>query len=164
MPSIEITRIFSTIFFDKKAAQQLKMAHKQQLDSYLPKIQQPLYIQWWTNVKTISDFLKNMPQPIVVAATEHGYLAAQNKDKKIIDLSGLHNVSICQKISINAILEKTHPDLLWMPHTDYVKLNYAIQTSPYFLENYVFYKEKLTYGIAIHKKSPYYNELLNIVK
>lgn len=116
------------------------------------------------SIKIISKLLKEFPDDLVFAATEHGFIAGDNPKKKIVDLSGLHNKTIALEGYNDGILENTQPDFIWLPHQDLTVLHHEITSGDYFQNNYDLIKNVFAFGCAIRKDSPYYEQLKSSIR
>lgn len=96
----------------------------------------------------------------VIGASEHGLISALNLDTRILCMAGLHNLNVLEEKSFNtkaisSSLLNYNPDLLWLPHSDYVALRHKLLINTVFIELYDYYPGVLNFGIAIKKDSPY---------
>ena len=104
---------------------------------------------WKTSVMGIADLLELVPPEVVIAASEHGIIGSRQKDRTIIDLLGLHDRTIAHRGFDSSYLMDRHPDLIWMPNSDYTATIAAILDDPIFKRTYDFYPGLYDYGIAI---------------
>ena len=116
------------------------------------------------SIRLISDLLKEFPDDFVFAATEHGYISGDNPDKRIFDLSGLHNYTIAQSGYSDDLLREEQPDLVWMPHQDLTVLHHAVRTGDYFQSAYEYIPNIYAFGCAIRKDSPHYEKLRSLIQ
>lgn len=111
------------------------------------------------SIRHLDDLLKRFPDDFVLAATEHGFLSANNPGKRIVDLSGLHQPVIARSGYSDSLLAAERPDLVWMPHQDLTVLHQRIREGEFFLENYEYRTDVYAFGCALRKDSPYYESL-----
>jgi len=111
------------------------------------------------SIRKLSDLLKEYPDDLVFAATEHGFISGDNPNKRIMDLSGLHNSAIARNGYFDDMLKQEQPDLIWMPHHDLTVLHHSIRTGAYFEAQYEYITNVYAFGCAIRKDSPYYERL-----
>ena len=104
------------------------------------------------SIEIFNLLLKDLPDNVIVSASEYGLVAAENPGKIIVDLIGLHNRLMHSPGGIEATLRQTRPDFIWMPHEDYIRLREEIIGTPYFRDNYEFIPEALHHGIAFKKE------------
>lgn len=113
----------------------------------------PPPIGWWDCIQYMSRFVGTLPPGIRIAATEHGYIAAENLHAHVIDMAGLHDLTLAREgFSAEHILDQD-PDLIWMPHTDYVLFRRQLEGSTWFRRNYEYYPGLFNYGIAVNRNS-----------
>jgi len=109
-----------------------------------------------------------LPDDLVIAATEVGFLSALNPRKHIIDMAGLNDKRYAlEPFDAERLLGEQRPDLIYMPHQDYRAMIEALEGSPHF-RRYVHYDNKRLktrkFGIAIAKESRYYLKMLAVVR
>ncbi len=120
----------------------------------------PEPIPWWDCIQHISRLVGSLPPGIRMAATEHGYIAAENLHADIVDMAGLHEMDLARNgFSAEHILEQ-EPDLIWMPHWDYVLFRSLLEQNESFRRDYLFYPGVFNYGIALRKGSPLFETIL----
>ncbi len=110
----------------------------------------------------LDEFAK-LPDDLVIATTEVGFLSAINPNKIIIDLAGLNDRAFAQgPFDADLLLGKYRPDLIYMPHEDYKTLTKAILESRQF-EGYQYYNKFHTqtrkFGVALRKDSPHFDAM-----
>jgi hypothetical protein len=113
------------------------------------------------------DRMSKLPDDLVMATTEVGYLSAMNPYKKVIDMAGLNEAAFAlEPFDAERLLKDMTPDLVYMPHEDYTKMVANIQSSPSF-EGYEYWDKRQLqtnkFGMAIRKDSPYYQQMRDIV-
>jgi hypothetical protein len=124
--------------------------------SYTIAATEPLAkIDRWTAIVGLADFAKNLPAGTKFAMSEYGYIGAEAPQIHIIDFMGLHDRYIAHRgFSIDYILQQ-EPDVIWLSHSDYTKINAELLDSPLFQRDYEFYPKLFLYGFAIRKDSPH---------
>jgi len=110
----------------------------------------------------LDEFAK-LPDDLVIASTEVGFLSAINPNKIIIDLAGLNDrVFAHRPFDADLLLGRYRPDLIYMPHEHYKTLNEALLASPEF-DNYVhlgkYHTQTRMFGIAIRKDSRHFQAM-----
>jgi hypothetical protein len=119
--------------------------------------------QLWYRLDEVAD----LPDDLVIAATEVGYLGALNPGKPIVDLAGLNTADFARApFAANVLFEKYNPDLIYLPHPHYVEMNPAIFDAPQFRQNYV-YRHRDELGVwldvAIRRDSKHVDALRRIL-
>ncbi len=111
-------------------------------------------LAWKDAIKTFADVVvRPLPAGAVVAASEVGYLGHTAPDVHIIDLVGLNDTRIArQGFSMDDLLARK-PDLIWLPHLEYVGLRAKILKDARLFEDYVVIAEAFNYGIAVRRDS-----------
>jgi hypothetical protein len=103
-----------------------------------------------------------------IAATELGILGAMADDNTIIDLSGLHDDETAQNgLNTDRLLLTQRPDLIYMPHPDYVEMISAIEGNPIFQSDYVAFPAdslQTWLGLALRRDSKYFVQMLHIIQ
>jgi len=125
----------------------------------IPEIENRLYNRE-VSIRKLSSLLKQYPDDLVFAATEHGFISGDNPEKRILDLSGLHNYSIAKNGYSDQMLEKESPDLIWMPHQDLTVLHHEVRSGSYFREHYDYITGIYAFGCAVRKDSKYHDQLI----
>lgn len=123
------------------------------------KKQRELYVSLTENITTI-------PEDMIIASTEHGFLGAKNVKKKIIDMSGLHDHILSRGFSAEYVFS-IRPDLVMMPYPIYKGMIREIERYKLFKSDYIYVRRMdrgIEFGIAIRKKSPYCLEIAEVVK
>lgn len=123
----------------------------------------PEHIHWWRCIEFVSSFVGQLPSGVSVAATENGYIAAENLHAEIIDMSGLHDMAMARNgFSAEKVLDRS-PDVIWMPHTDYFLFRREIEENSDFREYYEYFPGVFNYGIALRLQSPFYEDCLDVL-
>jgi hypothetical protein len=141
------------------------------LDEANLKNQRPTTYKWgWTDIlnnkKRILgaywyalDEVSTMPDDLVIAATEIGYLSVMNPRKRIIDITGLNNTIFAHDgFDPEVLFRYYRPDFVYMPHFNYKQMTRLIEEDPTFKRDYVYVRrERLdrAFGIAYRKDSRY---------
>lgn len=103
-----------------------------------------------------------------IASTELGILGAMAPRNVIHDLSGLHNLETARYgLDTDRLLRVQQPDLIYMPHPDYLEMIQAIRSDTTFQRHYLEYPSdslKSWLGIALWKESPYFLQMQYIVR
>lgn len=108
------------------------------------------------SIHAMSDLLKRMPQGVVFAATEYGFLGSEFPDLTIIDLAGLHDRTIAHRGFSAAYVLSREPDLIWFPHWEYTHAVAQMRDNPAFVRDYDYFPEAYRHGIALRKSSDMY--------
>ncbi|MEM7035467.1 MAG: hypothetical protein AAF570_00730 [Bacteroidota bacterium] len=108
-----------------------------------------------------------LPDDLDIASTELGILSAMNPRKKIVDMTGLHD-PIYAKSGFDPVRFATvqQPDLVYLPHPDYVQMHTQLLQSEAFTKAYAIYPSvslQSWQGIALRKDSPYFQQMKYIV-
>jgi hypothetical protein len=113
------------------------------------------YIDAWYHI------LKTLPDGVAFATSEHGFIGANFPNKRIVDLSGLHNSLLAKsKFSALAITEQT-PDILWLPPFEYTSIRTALLNELGRNPQYCILPGLMRYGVAVRVSSPHYNQILS---
>ncbi len=115
---------------------------------------------WFRTITAMSDALvKPLPRGVTLAATEVGYLGAENPQKTLIDLAGLNDAEIAHHgVSMNALLRRK-PDIIWLPHPAYTYQRGVMLSDPALLREYDVIAGAANYGLALRKDSPYRGQI-----
>jgi len=93
------------------------------------------------------------------AMSEHGLVGAEAPRAVIIDLLGLHDAIFARAGFSAAELWRRRPDVIWMPHPDHTQMLHDILASNQLWQDYVFYPDAFTYGVAFRKDGPEFSAL-----
>jgi hypothetical protein len=97
-------------------------------------------------------------QDLRIAATEVGLLGVLAPQAEIIDMAGLHTPEYAfQAFSAERLLARP-PDLIYMPHPDYLDMNASFDDHPTFRQLYEVHPGRWL-GVAILRKGRYYRSL-----
>ncbi len=123
---------------------------------YIPEDRQPLpELGWWEGILAMDELLGRLPEDIIFASSEYGYIGARHPAMTMVDLAGLHDKRIAGNgFSIEYVLARK-PDIIWLPHSDYTFMVKSILDSTTFVRNYDFYPGAYDYGLAVRKNSPH---------
>ena len=105
--------------------------------------------------------VQQLPEGSVIAASEHGELAAARPDITILDTLGLHDPETAMEGFSAARLTARAPSLIWLPHFHYTPTVKALLLDPAFRRDYVYVPDAYRYGIAVHRSDP---ETLRILR
>ncbi|HTL46812.1 MAG TPA: hypothetical protein VL688_01980 [Verrucomicrobiae bacterium] len=111
---------------------------------------------WWSVILTMNQVVEKLPRGALLAATEDGYISARNPGLRILDMNGLHEPYIAHHGFSAAYVLDQKPDLIWLPHWDYIGSIKGFWSLPRFWEDYEYYPRGFRYGIALRKSSPHY--------
>ena len=110
----------------------------------------------------LDEFAK-LPDDLVIATTEVGFLSAINPNKIIIDLAGLNDRAFAHHpFDAELLLGRYRPDLIYMPHEDYRTLTETLVSSPQFAHYRHFSKyhtRTRRFGVAIRKDSRHFEAM-----
>ncbi len=113
------------------------------------------------------DQFSSLPDDMVIATTEMGYPAAMNPYKTLIDMAGLNETDFAhQPFSADLLFATYKPDLIYMPHRDYVEMLANLTSNQYFQQHYDYYSAEYvntSFGLAIWRDSKYYQQMKNIM-
>lgn len=121
----------------------------------------------WTGYWFCLDEFSELPDDLVIAATEVGHPLAMNPEKEIIDMTGLNETKIAYfGFSSDTFFHNYQPDLIFMPHPDYQEMIQSINESQYFLSHYEVYSASYlstTLALAVRTDGKYYYQIRQIV-
>ncbi|MGZ3476307.1 MAG: hypothetical protein ACXWUG_20495 [Polyangiales bacterium] len=105
--------------------------------------------------------LLDLPDDIVIASTEVGALSVLASGKRIIDLAGLNDARFASSpFDPERLLREDRPDVIYLPHPDYVGMNRALIESARFVAEYDCQPHgKGSYGFAVRKNAPHSADL-----
>ncbi len=110
-----------------------------------------------SSVQKLHEILQKLPKGTVIAAGEHGQMAARNPHIHIIDVFGLHNPEVALGGGWNdGVLEREKPVLVWLTHFDNIGLNRLIRAGEHFKRDYAWYPNCVNFGVAVRRDSPYF--------
>jgi hypothetical protein len=102
-----------------------------------------------------------------IASTELGILGAMASHNTIYDLSGLHDNETAQNgLNTDRLLDQQRPDLIYMPHPDYVEMIAAIRDHPSFKADYLEYRSDSLdtwLGVAIRRDSKFFIQMRDMI-
>ena len=111
------------------------------------------------------DRFVSLPDDLVIATTEVGLPGVLAPRKTIVDLAGLNDSQFAGIFLDRAPVRTLSPDLLYMPHPNYVEMNRAIEER-LDAEGYDFYTAReldVDFGLAIRRDSRHYDAMRRIV-
>jgi hypothetical protein len=101
------------------------------------------------------DDVSILPDDLVIATTEVGYVAATNPRKTLIDLAGLNQTDFAHRgFSPELLFEKLRPDFIYMPHYHYTRMIQQIESYPAFKRDFVYLRRETIqrdFGIAYRR-------------
>lgn len=116
-------------------------------------------MDYWMVVALTGAMLKGLPPGTVVAASEVGFIGAEAPHVDIIDLVGLHDADIAHHgFHADRVLAR-RPDLIWLPHYDYVRIIHDLETDDEFRREYAYCPGFLEFGIAVRNDSPHADQI-----
>ncbi len=121
----------------------------------------------WRSAIFLARELPDLPDDLVLAGTDIGYIAARARRKRVVDLAALHDTDFAlHGFSADRLLRVDRPDLLFLPHKDYAEMRAAIRGHPVFLAEYdLFTKQRVRgLGFALRRTSPHYPELVKLAE
>lgn len=108
----------------------------------------------WQVITELAKFAQSLPEGTRFAMSEYGYIGAKASGLHIIDLLGLHDRYIAHRgFSADYVLAQK-PDVIWLAHSHYSRINGLIIDHHEFQKHYQFYPGAFIYGFAIRKDSP----------
>jgi hypothetical protein len=119
---------------------------------------------WDGAINAVSRIVQRLPQEAVIAASEVGYLGAAAPELTIVDLAGLNDSTLARKGFSAAYVESRRPDLIWMPHSEYMGLNKALLASSELAARYDYYPGAFDYGLAVRKDTPLRSDVMSAVQ
>lgn len=108
---------------------------------------------WWGAVTLMAEAAQELPEGTRLAASEHGRVGAAATQITIIDLAALHDPQFAKNGFDPDLLFERSPDIIWLPHTDYIGQRRAITSHREFEMKYDWYPGGGLYGIALEKDS-----------
>ncbi len=106
---------------------------------------------WWGAVVAFDALLGRLPDDVVVAASEVGFIGAQHADMTLIDLSGLNDRQIAREGFAVSYVMAREPDLIWLPHGDYTGAVARLLDDDGFRERYLFFPFLYDFGVAVRR-------------
>ena len=108
--------------------------------------------------------LPDLPDDLVMAATEVGWLSVRADGKRLVDMAGLHDTEFATEgFSADRLLREDRPDLVYYPHWHYKRMNRALAGHPLFRRDYEpFTSERfpgMLWSLALRRDSPHYAAL-----
>lgn len=104
-----------------------------------------------------------LPSSLSIASTELGILGALNYDRRIIDLSGLHDAEAAHTgFNPDKLIHVQRPDLIYLPQADYAELHAAMVAHPDFARLYLSYPATTLdafQGMALRRDSPFFAQM-----
>ena len=111
-------------------------------------------IPYWGAVRAMVQIARRAPEGALLCMSEYGMVGSEVPEVAILDPLGLHDIQVArQGFSADRLLAAA-PDLIWLPHTDYVAIRRALLESETFRRDYDLYPAALLFGLAIRKQGP----------
>jgi hypothetical protein len=118
--------------------------------------------RWWLHTMTDMDsLLREIPEHIIISASEYGIIGADFPRLTIVDPLGLHNPEIAKNGFSYEALVRRKPSLIWLSHSDYRTIFRRTLSNPNFWKEYDYYPTVFEFGMAIRKDE--HNELVTKV-
>jgi len=134
------------------------------LDGYRVPAAAPLPdLDSWQASHEIARLAAEAPPGTSLAMSEHGLVGAHASRAVIIDLLGLHDPFFARNGFSAAELWRRQPDVIWMPHPDHTQMLRDILDSDELWQNYVFYPDAFTYGLALRRDGSRYAILAGLL-
>jgi hypothetical protein len=106
--------------------------------------------------------LPELPDDLVVAGTDIGYLGLRARRKRVVDLAALNDADFARHgFSAERLLGRDRPDLLYLPHRYFTDMRRTLLRHPTFQAEYELFDRKQIRGIgvALRKTGPHYARL-----
>ncbi len=111
-------------------------------------------LPYWSCVQAMSQIARQAPEGALLAMSEYGAVGNEAPDVAILDPLGLHDREVAREgFSAERFVARA-PDVVWMPHPDYVTLRRALLRDPGFREQYEYFPAALQFGLAVRKTGP----------
>jgi len=108
-------------------------------------------LSYWRSVAAMISIAQNAPAESLFCMSEYGSVGSFAPDLQIYDPLGLHDPQTAKEGFSARVLFERDPDLIWMPHPDYVAMRREILAAEEFQSDYDFYPAALRFGVAIRK-------------
>lgn len=106
----------------------------------------------WGIEASIAREIHKLPDTVMVAAGEHGYLGALIPEYDILDFMGLHEPRMKDGAEVVIdLVEQDRPGFIWMPHGDYPVMIRRLEAAPFFKRDYYYFPRMYIFGAAIRK-------------
>lgn len=114
---------------------------------------------YWAKI----DHLRSLDASVVIATTEVGFIGVHQRDKRIIDIAGLHDPRYARGFDPTLLLDHDAPDVLYLPHPHYEAMTKAIEDHPTFVDQYLAFPPHRVgardFGVAIRRDSPHFETM-----
>lgn len=111
-------------------------------------------LKYWDCANAMAKIAHHSPEGTVICLSEYGKVGAVAPHVTILDPLGLHNRDVAMNgFSADAMLAKK-PDLIWLPHPDYVTIRNELMASRELWEDYAVYPAALNFGVAVRTGGP----------
>jgi hypothetical protein len=108
-----------------------------------------------------------LPSSLSIASTELGILGALNLDRRIVDLSGLHDAEAASYgFNPDKLIHLQRPDLIYLPQDDYAEMRADLLAHVDFERLYLAYPAAALdafQGLALRRDSPFFAQMQAIV-
>jgi hypothetical protein len=111
-------------------------------------------LAYWDSIAAMIDITSRAPAGTVVSMSEYGCVGAAVPEVTIVDPLGLHDLAIAKHGFAADAFFAREPDLIWMPHPDYVALRRAILRSDELWSGYDVYPAAFDFGVALRRAGP----------
>jgi hypothetical protein len=125
-----------------------------------PDAESPLRLKWRDSMDGMVRIVRTLPPGTVMAASEHGELAAARSDIAILDTLGLHDPETAMEGFSAARLTARRPGLIWLPHFHYSPAVRQLLEDPVFRRDYIYVPDAYRYGVAVHRSEEKLQALL----
>ena len=114
----------------------------------------------WPSYRAVARIAASLPPGSRLALTEVGLVGASSPQIDLLDMAGLNNDFLAHHHFNRDYIFNQHPDLIWLPHTDYTRSYGLFCTDPRLLRDYTVYADAFLFGIAVRKQSPFHDQVV----
>ena len=108
-------------------------------------------LSYWQSVDGMIRISQAAPAGSLFAMSEYGCVGAAAPNLSIYDPLGLHDPQTAREGFSSEVLFERDPDLIWMPHPDYIAMRREIMSADEFWDHYDFYPAAFRFGVAVRK-------------
>jgi hypothetical protein len=108
-------------------------------------------LEYWQAVNGVIAICLEVPKGSTLAMSEYGLIGAAVPELSIYDPLGLHDPQTAREGFSAQVMFERAPDLIWLPHPDYVGMRREILAAAEFQNEYDYYPAAFLFGIAIRK-------------
>jgi hypothetical protein len=109
---------------------------------------------YWSAVQAMVQIARRAPAGSVLCMSEYGTVGSEVPEVTILDPLGLHDVHVAQEgFSADRLMAEA-PDLIWLPHPDYVTIRQALFAHEGFRRDYDVFPGALQFGLAVRRNGP----------